>query len=284
MPLSQAYRPDPAILALDGKFYDPVAPADFPKQIELFWNASWAGRIGLGTLDPAERIAHFARFEPLHDNLPQPLALRYHGHQFDVYNRALGDGRGFLFAQLHDAAIDAGIATQFSPTEATVGLKELAQAGFNAQESMKLLIPVLDLAGGSLCAVMGYSGDINIARARSLEANPKQPAAIEALVPSGGATLFFDTMAIPTDAPHPGNALKWINYIARPEVAAGLTNKVFYANPNKESRKFVKPEIANNRTVFVTDADMKNMANPDALTNDIRRTMTRLYTSFKTGL
>jgi TP901 family phage tail tape measure protein len=53
-------------------------------------------------------------------------------------------------AQLHDAAIDAGIATQFSPTEATVGLRELAQAGFSAQESMKLLIPVLDLAGGSL--------------------------------------------------------------------------------------------------------------------------------------
>ena len=53
-------------------------------------------------------------------------------------------------AQLKDAAIDAGIATQFSPTEATVGLKELAQAGFNAQDSIKLLIPVLDLAGGSL--------------------------------------------------------------------------------------------------------------------------------------
>ena len=54
-----------------------------------------------------------------------------------------------------------------------------------------------DLAGGSLCAVMGYSGDINIARARALEASPKQPAAIEALVPKGGATLFFDSMAIP---------------------------------------------------------------------------------------
>ena len=54
-----------------------------------------------------------------------------------------------------------------------------------------------DLAGGSLCAVMGYSGDINIARARALEANPKQPAAIEALIPKGGATLFFDSMAIP---------------------------------------------------------------------------------------
>jgi len=52
--------------------------------------------------------------------------------------------------QLRGAAIDAGIATQFSPTEATLGLRELAQAGFNAQESMQLLIPVLDLAAGSL--------------------------------------------------------------------------------------------------------------------------------------
>lgn len=52
--------------------------------------------------------------------------------------------------QLKDAAIDAGIETQFSPTEATVGLRELAQAGYNAQESIKLLRPVLDLAAGSL--------------------------------------------------------------------------------------------------------------------------------------
>ena len=102
MPLPQAYRPDPAILALGGEFYDPVAPADFPTQIERFWNARWADRIGLGALDPAERIAHFARFQPLPDNLPQPLALRYHGHQFRHYNPDLGDGRGFLFAQLRD--------------------------------------------------------------------------------------------------------------------------------------------------------------------------------------
>ena len=46
--------------------------------------------------------AHFCRFEPLPDNLTQPLALRYHGHQFRVYNPEIGDGRGFLFAQLRD--------------------------------------------------------------------------------------------------------------------------------------------------------------------------------------
>ncbi len=53
-------------------------------------------------------------------------------------------------AMLHDAALEAGLATQFSPTEAAMGLRDLAQAGFDARESTQLLMPVLDLAGGSL--------------------------------------------------------------------------------------------------------------------------------------
>jgi putrescine transport system substrate-binding protein len=138
-----------------------------------------------------------------------------------------------------------------------------------------------DLASGQLCAVMGYSGDINIARARALEANPKAPPAIEALIPKGGATLFFDTMAIPKDAPHPNNAHLFINYILRPEVAAGLTNKVFYANPNAASLKFVKKEVAENKTIFLSDADKKRMTPPDAAPQDIRRVQTRIFTSFK---
>ena len=91
-------------------------------------------------------------------------------------------------------------------------------------------------------------------------------------------------MAIPADAAHPGNAHKWINFIMRPENHAALTNKVFYANPNKESKKFVKPEVAANPTVFLSEADMKNMQPPGSLNNDLRRLMTRTYTSFKTGL
>jgi putrescine transport system substrate-binding protein len=70
----------------------------------------------------------------------------------------------------------------------------------------------------------------------------------------------------------------------RPEVHASLTNKVFYANPNKESRKFVVPAVANNPTVFLSEADLKKMQAPDAIGNDVRRTMTRLFTGFKTGL
>ena len=140
-----------------------------------------------------------------------------------------------------------------------------------------------DLAGGSLCAVMGYSGDINIARARALEANPKQPPAIEALIPKGGATLFFDTMAIPKDAKNVENAHLFINYILRPEVAAALTNKVFYANPNKASLKLVKKDVAENKTIFLSAADQARMTPPDAVPQAIRRVQTRIFTNFKAG-
>lgn len=139
-----------------------------------------------------------------------------------------------------------------------------------------------DMANGSICVALGWSGDINIARQRAIDGKTGQK--IEALIPKTGGLLFFDVMVIPADAPHPENAHKFINYIMKPEVHASLTNKVFYANPNKESRKFIKPEVASNPTVFPSDADMARMAAPDAINNDLRRTMTRLYTSFKTGL
>ena len=140
-----------------------------------------------------------------------------------------------------------------------------------------------DLASGALCVVMGFSGDINIARARAIEANPKAPPAIQALVPKGGATLFFDTMAIPKDAPHPGNAHRFINYILRPEVHAALTQKVFYANPNAASLKFVRKDVAENKTIFLSDADKARMTPPDAVPQDVRRVQTRIFTNFKAG-
>ena len=97
MPQVQAYRPDPRILELGPEFYDPVAPAQFPAAIPRLLNQRWADRVGLAEV---EWEAHFHRFEPLPDDLPEPLALRYHGHQFRSYNPEIGDGRGFLFAQL----------------------------------------------------------------------------------------------------------------------------------------------------------------------------------------
>lgn len=90
------------ILELGENFYDAVRSADFPQCTPRFLNRRWADRVGLGELTDEGWAKHFCRFEPLPGNLPGPLALRYHGHQFRVYNPDIGDGRGFLYAQLRD--------------------------------------------------------------------------------------------------------------------------------------------------------------------------------------
>lgn len=96
------FQPVSRHLELGDAFFDRVAPADFPQAILRHRDRRWATRLGLDPQDERYMNAHFARFEPLPGSLPQPLALRYHGHQFRSYNPELGDGRGFLFAQCVD--------------------------------------------------------------------------------------------------------------------------------------------------------------------------------------
>jgi uncharacterized protein YdiU (UPF0061 family) len=101
-PFPSSYRADPQIASLSAKIGDAIRPADFPETILRFRNDRWAATVGLADYDDDAWVRHFGRFEPLPDNMPAPLALRYHGHQFRVYNPDLGDGRGFLFAQMRD--------------------------------------------------------------------------------------------------------------------------------------------------------------------------------------
>jgi putrescine transport system substrate-binding protein len=138
-----------------------------------------------------------------------------------------------------------------------------------------------DLANGSLCVSLGWSGDMSQAAQRAVDSKNGQK--IEVLIPENGGLAFFDSMAIPADAPHPENALKWMNYILQPKVDAALTNEVLYANPNKDSLPFVTPAVANNKSVFLSDADLKKLVTPKAVNSETRRLMTRLYTKFKTG-
>lgn len=102
MPVSRPYRSEPRFMALGPEFADDVEPAQFPMAIIRHRHQRAAASVGLEQLSDAEWLAHFARFEPLPENQPKPLAMRYHGHQFRNYNPELGDGRGFLFAQLRE--------------------------------------------------------------------------------------------------------------------------------------------------------------------------------------
>ncbi|TKD50469.1 protein adenylyltransferase SelO family protein [Sphingomonas baiyangensis] len=103
-PALAAFKGETAILELPDSLYDEVTPAQFPQSVLRWRNDRAAHQIGLANLDDARWIAHFARFEPLPGSLATPLALRYHGHQFRTYNPDIGDGRGFLYAQMRDGA------------------------------------------------------------------------------------------------------------------------------------------------------------------------------------
>ncbi len=97
-PLS-GFRPTNRIARIADFIGDAVEPADFPRHILRFRNNRAAASVGLDGLADGQWVEHFGRFAPLAGSLPQPLALRYHGHQFRSYNPDLGDGRGFLYAQ-----------------------------------------------------------------------------------------------------------------------------------------------------------------------------------------
>ncbi len=135
------------------------------------------------------------------------------------------------------------------------------------------------MAKGQLCAVVGWSGDIMIAKDKSAKA--KKPQQLEVLLPKTGGLLFFDVMAIPKDAKHPENAHKWINYILKPEVHGSLTNAVFYANPNKASMPFVKPELAKDKAVFPDAAGLASMIPPPVHDQATKKLVTRTFTNFK---
>jgi uncharacterized protein YdiU (UPF0061 family) len=97
-------KPSTSHAALGEEFFDKVEAARFPEHILRYRNQRAARTVGLDGLTDEEWVNHFGRFAPIPGSLEQALALRYHGHQFQTYNPDLGDGRGFLFAQLHDEA------------------------------------------------------------------------------------------------------------------------------------------------------------------------------------
>lgn len=138
-----------------------------------------------------------------------------------------------------------------------------------------------DLAGGDICMAFGWSGDVTIAKHRAKEAGKSYE--IGYFIPHQGAGIWFDTMAIPKDAPHPEAALKWINYIETPEVHAAITNEVFYPNANLEAKKFVKPDVANDPAVYPPPEVAKTLFLMKPQPAEILRLENRLWAQFKSG-
>lgn len=97
-----SFKPRVDYSQLPPGFSDPVRPAEFPRLELRYWNHPWANRVGMADFSAEDRAKYFGKFQSLPGCQPEPLAMRYHGHQFRHYNSQLGDGRGFLYAQIED--------------------------------------------------------------------------------------------------------------------------------------------------------------------------------------
>jgi len=138
-----------------------------------------------------------------------------------------------------------------------------------------------DLANGDLCLAWGYSGDIVQAKGRAEDA--KNGIEIAYTIPKEGAMIWIDMMAIPADAPHPGNALRFIDYILRPKVVAAISNAVAYANPNQAATKLVDKALTSDPNVYPPPAVRARLFFDKPVTPEYERLRTRAWTKIKTG-
>jgi len=140
---------------------------------------------------------------------------------------------------------------------------------------------ISDLATGSICVSLSWSGDVGQARHRAIESNTGANLAF--LVPREGSLITLDMMAIPADAPHPRNAALWLNYLLRPEVIAGITNFIHYPNGNSASLPLVATDIKNDRSIYPDETMRKRLVSERAGPPDYVRLVTREWTRFRTG-
>jgi len=138
-----------------------------------------------------------------------------------------------------------------------------------------------DLANGDACVALGYSGDVIQARDRASEVGNDVEIAYS--IPREGAIIWVDVMAIPKDAPHPGNAHAFIDFLLRPEVIAGISNYVAYANANQSATELVDAEVREDPGVYPPAEVRARLVASDVPSSEIQRLRTRTWTRVKTG-
>ena len=137
------------------------------------------------------------------------------------------------------------------------------------------------LANGDICVAFGWSGDVLQARDRAAEAG--NDVVVEYSIPSEGALMWFDQMAIPADAPNPDGAHKFINFILDAENIAAASNYVYFANGNKASEPFLSEDVIDDPAIYPPAETVDNLYTTTANDPKVQRVVTRMWTKIKTG-
>ena len=137
------------------------------------------------------------------------------------------------------------------------------------------------LANGDICVAVGWSGDVLQARDRAAEADNGVEIAYNAF--EEGSLMWFDQMAIPTDAPNPEAAHKFLNFIMDAENMAAASNYVYYANGNKASQDFLLEDVIGDPAIYPGEETVKNLYTKSPYESKVQRVLTRMWTKIKSG-
>ena len=259
------------------------------------------------TLDPATlRSMEIADPGNTHA-VPYMVAATGIGYNIDKIKKILGaDAKPDSWSLLFDPAVvaklkECGVSLLDTPTE--VFPAALFYAGKNgasadkadlaaASDIVMKIRPFIkyfhsskyinDLANGDTCVAHGYVGDLVQARTRANEANKGVHIAI--FIPKEGAVLNIDAAAIPADAPHPGNAEAFIDFVLQPDLIAAVTNAVGYANAVMPAKALVKKEFQTDPAIYPPAEMLAKEFELPLVTPDYERLRTRAWTKVKTGL
>jgi putrescine transport system substrate-binding protein len=138
-----------------------------------------------------------------------------------------------------------------------------------------------DLANGNICVAIGYSGDLYQSKSRAEEA--KNGVNISYSIPKEGAGSFFDMLAIPADAKNVEEAHIFLNYLMKPEVIASISNFVQFPNGNAAATPLVDDVLRNDPGVYPDAETMAKIYTFPDLPSNVQRTMTRSWTTIKSG-
>ncbi len=256
--------------------YDVVVPSGFflERQIAagLFQPLDKSQLPNLANMDPVQMETAAGHDPDNAHSVPYMSFTAGIGYNVAKVAERLGDAPVDSWSVLFDPETvsklaDCGVAILDSPSEVVATVlnylgrdpnSESTEDLAAAEEVLRAIRPhvryfhssqyIDDLGNGEICIALGYSGDVFIAADAAAEANAGVEVAY--VIPSEGALSAYDIMAIPADAPHPMNAHKFINFIMEPQIAADITNYVYYANPNAAATEFVDEEVKGNPGIY----------------------------------
>ena len=290
--------------------YDVVVPTASPffvRQLaaNLYQTLDTAKLTGLKNLDP-EIMAQLAKYDPGNAHaIPWMWGTTGIGYNVAAIKQRLPDAPVDSLRMVFDPAVvakfaDCGVMLLDSATDIfPAALKYLGldpdskkqEDLAKAADAIKAVRPYIRkfhsseyinaLAGGDICLAFGFSGDILQARNRAAAAKDKQDIAYA--IPKEGSQLWIDVAAIPKDAPNPGNALRFLDFMLDPKVAAASSELTGYANANLAATALLPKEISGNPLIYPPPAVRATFYTITAGTAEQTRDRTRLWTTVKTG-